>query len=342
MMKSAFYLLPVSLLTISSISFAAGNPDDWTVMGYSGTQFTANTTWTGANFNGVNLTLIANLSSSGGKMTEYAWGPRACPPYGNTPGSTNEQYVIVPNTAEYVDPITNTKYNFTIELPNSLGEISGYPNAQYAKIGQSIGNVGRAQCNARPYIPQPFNGQTPVTLISRTDLPIRNTPHEIKVMTTLFGVRNPTVPSKWLSSVALIQPKNSAELIFYVKVVNTCRVDKEILDFNFGALPQATAEGVSQTKNLTVSCVHPGNIKVTYQPSKPIDSANPTRTSLDLGSVSSGWYGELAVDGRKQLTTTLQNITSKTLDIGVTLGKSRANASFGNISGGGVLIFEYI
>ncbi|MEQ5316413.1 hypothetical protein [Providencia vermicola] len=342
MMKPAFYLLPVSLLAISSLSFAAGDPDDWTVMGYSGTQFTANTTWTGANFNGVNLTLIAMLNSSGGKMTEYAWGPRACPPYGNTPGSTNEQFVIAPNEAEYIDPITNEKFTFRIVLPNSLGTVSGYPNTQYAKIGQSTGNVGRATCSGVPYTPRAFNGQTPITLMSNTNLPIRNTPHEIKVKTTLFGVRNAQVPSKWLSSVALIQPKNSAELTFYVKVVNTCRVDKTQLDFNFGALPQAVAEGINQTKNITVSCVYPGNIKVTYQPSKPIDSANPTRTSLDLGSVASGWYGELSVDGQKQLTTTLQSITSKTLDIGVTLGKSRANTSFGNISGGGVLIFEYI
>ncbi|WJM88208.1 hypothetical protein [Providencia rettgeri] len=58
--------------------------------------------------------------------------------------------------------------------------------------------------------------------------------------------------------------------------------------------------------------------------------------------MSSGWYGELAVDGKKQLITTLQSITNKTLDIGITLGKSRSNVSFGNISGGGVLIFEYI
>ncbi|MEX6224411.1 hypothetical protein AB6F55_06015 [Providencia hangzhouensis] len=72
MMKTVFYLLPASLLAISSIS-NAGDPDDWTVMGYSGTQFTADTTWT-ANFNGVNLTLRAKLSSMGGKMTEYAWG----------------------------------------------------------------------------------------------------------------------------------------------------------------------------------------------------------------------------------------------------------------------------
>ncbi|HGN1706478.1 TPA: PapG chaperone-binding domain-containing protein [Providencia rettgeri] len=340
MIKTVLYLLPASLLTISSISYA-GDPDDWTVMGYSGTQFTAVTTWTGANFNGVNLTLRARLSSSGGKMTEYAWGSRACNP-GNSPNSTNMQYVITPNTVDYIDPITNEKFTFRILLPESLGTIDGYPNTQYAKIGQSSGNVGRATCNSTPYTPRPFSGETPVTLISNTNLPIRTTPHIIKVNTTLFGVRNPDVPSKWLSSVQLIQPKNSAELSFYVTVINTCRVDKTQLDFNFGALPQSTADGVNQTKNVTVSCTYPGNIKVTYQPSKPIDSANPTRTSLDLGSVSSGWYGELAVDGRKQLTTTLQNITSKTLDIGVTLGKSRANASFGNISGGGVLIFEYI
>ncbi|MDE5308489.1 hypothetical protein PY546_21495 [Providencia stuartii] len=73
MMKKIFSLLPVVLFAFSNIS-SAGDPDDWTVMGYNGTQFTANTTWTGANFNGVNLTLNAILSSSGGRMTEYAWG----------------------------------------------------------------------------------------------------------------------------------------------------------------------------------------------------------------------------------------------------------------------------
>ncbi|EML2486028.1 hypothetical protein RGP42_003425 [Providencia rettgeri] len=341
MMKTVFYLLPASLLAISSIS-NAGDPDDWTVMGYSGTQFTADTTWTGANFNGVNLTLRAKLSSMGGKMTEYAWGSRACPPYGNSPNSTNMQYVIAPNTVDYVDPITNEKFTFRILLPQSLGTINGYPNTQYAQIGQSSGNVGRATCSRTPYTPQSFSGETPITLISNTNLPIRNTPHIIKVNTTLFGVRNPNIPAKWLSSVALIQPKNSAVLTFNVTVINTCRVDKTQLDFNFGSLPQSIADGVNLTNSVTVSCTYPGNIKVTYQPSKPIDSANPTRTSLDLGNVSSGWYGELAVDGKKQLITTLQSITNKTLDIGITLGKSRSNVSFGNISGGGVLIFEYI
>ena len=341
MIKTAFYLLPLSLLAFSNISYA-GDPDDWTVMGYSGTQFTASTTWTGANFNGVNLTLNAKLSSSGGKMTEYAWGSRACPPYGNSPNSTNMQYVITPNTVDYIDPITNEKFTFRIVLPQSLGTISGYPNTQYAQIGQSSGNVGHATCSSSPYTPRAFSGETPVTLISNTNLPIRDTPHVIKVNTTLFGVRNPNVPSKWLSSVALIQPKDTAILTFNVRVINTCRVDKTQLDFNFGSLPQSTADGANLTKNVTVSCTYPGNIKVTYQPLKPIDSTNPTRTSLDLGNVSSGWYGELAIDGRKQLVTTLQGITNKTLEIGMTLGKNRANTSVGNISGGGVLVFEYI
>ncbi|MEQ4633595.1 hypothetical protein ABN060_08225 [Providencia stuartii] len=341
MMKKFFSLLPVVLFAFSNIS-SAGDPDDWTVMGYNGTQFTANTTWTGANFNGVNLTLNAILSSSGGRMTEYAWGTRACAPYGGSPNSINVQYVIVPNTVRYVDPVTRKAFDFRIVLPQSLGSISGYPNAQYAKIGQSAGNVGRATCNSVPYTPMAFSGQTAVTLISNINLPIRSTPHIIQVDTTLFGVRNPEVPSKWLSSVALIQPKNSARLNFYVTVVNTCRVDKTQLDFNFGTLPQSLAEGKNLTKTITVSCTHPGNIKVTYRPSKPIDSANPTRTSLDLGNTSSGWYGELSVDNKKQLITTLQGITNKTLDIGMTLGKNRANASVGNMSGGGVLIFEYI
>lgn len=341
MIKNAFFLLPASLLAFSSISYA-GDPDDWTVMGYNATQFTASTTWTGANFNGVNLTLNALLSSTGGQMTEYAWGTRACRPYGGSANSINVQYVITPNSVDYVDPITNERFTFRIVLPQSLGTISGYPNTQYAQIGQSTGNVGSATCNSRPYTPRPFSGQAPVTLISNTNLPIRNTPHIIKVNTTLFGVRNPNVPSKWLSSVALIQPKNSAVLTFKVMVVNTCRVDKTQLDFNFGALPQTTAEGKNLTKNITVSCTYPGNIKMTYQPSKPIDTANPTRTSLDSGSTASGWYGELAVDNQKQLVTTLRNITSQTLNIGITLGKSRASASVGNISGGGVLIFEYI
>ncbi|MEI9535623.1 hypothetical protein [Moellerella wisconsensis] len=340
-MKKVFSLLPVALFAFSNISYA-GDPDDWTVMGYNATQFTASTTWTGANFNGVNLTLNALLSSSGGKMTEYAWGSRACAPYGGTPNSINVQYVIAPNSVRYVDPITQESFDFTIILPQSLGTISGYPNTQYAQIGQSSGNVGRAICNSTPYTPRAFSGQTPITLVSNTNLPIRNTPHIIQVDTTLFGVRNPEVPSKWLSSVALIQPKNSARLTFYVTVVNTCSVDKTQLDFNFGTLPQSTAEGKNLNKQITVSCTHPGNIKVTYQPSKPIDVANPTRTSLDSGSTPSGWYGELSVDNKQQLITTLQGITSKTLNIGMTLGKNSANAAVGNINGGGVLIFEYI
>nr|WP_314264019.1 hypothetical protein [uncultured Moellerella sp.] len=340
-MKKVFSLLPAVLLTFSSISHA-GDPDDWTVMGYNATQFTANTTWTGANFNGVNLTLNAILNSSGGQMTEYAWGSRACPPYGGSPNSVNIQYVIAPNSVRYTDPATQQSYDFRIMLPQSLGSISGYPNTQYAQIGQSSGNVGRATCNSRPYTPRAFSGQTAVTLISNTNLPIRSTPYIIQVDTTLFGVRNPDVPSKWLGYVSLIQPKNSARLTFYVTVINTCSVDKTQLDFNFGALPQSTAEGKSLTKNITVRCTNPGNIKVSYQPSKPIDIANPTRTSLDLGNTPSGWYGELTVDNKKQLITTLQGITNKTLDIGMTLGRSGANASVGSISGGGVLIFEYI
>lgn len=340
-MKKIFSLLPVVLFAFSNIS-SAGDPDDWAVMGYNGTQFTASTTWTGANFNGVNLTLSAILSSSGGKMTEYAWGPRACAPYGGSPNSINVQYVIAPNTVRYVDPITQETFDFSIILPQSLGTISGYPNTQYAKIGQSSGNVARAVCNSRPYTPRAFTGQAPITLVSHSNLPIRSTPHVIQVDTTLFGVRNPDVPSKWLSSVALIQPKNSARLTFYVTVVNTCRVDKTQLDFNFGTLPQSIAEGKNLTKTITVSCTHPGNIKVTYQPSKPIDSANPTRTSLDSGNIPSGWYGELSVDNKQQLITTLQGITNKTLDIGMTLGKNRADTEVGNISGNGVLIFEYI
>ncbi len=335
-MKKVLCLLPALLFSELSNAY---NPNDWSVMGYQNTQFSGNTTWTGANFNGVNLTLTAQLGSSGGLMTEYAWGTSTCGGSGGTRGSTNSQYIIVPNTVDYIDPQTNQRYQFELYLPSGQTlNTADFPNSQYAKISTST-NVGGASCNSTPYRPQAFGGSIPITLISRTNLPIRNAPHVIDAYTTLFGVRNPdwAGTNVWMPQLGKISPKNSSRLTFYVTVTNTCSVNTNELNFNFGALPMSVADTASKSLSMNVSCVSPGNIKVTYQPSNAYDAANPTRTDLGLG-----WYGELAMNGSKRTTMTFNNMTSQNVQIDVNLGKKIANPSAGNINGGGVLIFEYI